>query len=294
MSPRSDHLKGLAITTAGVLVLTPDSLLIRLIETDTWTLLFWRGVLSFAGLFAIALVRYGGETRARFAAVGAMGMWAALAFTGSSLFFVTAIKTTAVANALVIVSATPLFAALFSRVFLKEPVPARTWVAMVIGIAAIGYIVGAEASGGFQNGSMLGNLAAVGCAACMGMALTLMRKARGDNALQVVTLAGIMMAIVALAPSTPLSIRAEDIGYLVVLCLVVVPGAFVMTTIGPRYLPAPEVGLIFLLETVLGPFWVWLVLSEQPPEAAFIGGGVLIATLVVHAWLGLRASRPSA
>ncbi|MCP5367776.1 MAG: DMT family transporter [Hyphomicrobiales bacterium] len=287
MTGRSDHLRGLAITTAGVLILTPDSLLVRLIQADTWTLLFWRGLLMFAALMALAAVRYRGDTRRRFRALGPTGAWAAAAFAGSMVFFVTAIKATAVANVLVIVSATPLFAALFSRLFLGEPVPARTWAAIAVGMVAIAAIVG----DGLGAGAMAGNGAALACSACMAVALTLMRKTRSDNALPAMALSGLMVAVAALVPSAPFSVRGEDLALLALLGLVVVPAAFVLTMVGPRYLPAAEVGLIFLLETVLGPFWVWLAIGERPPDMAFMGGAVLIATLVVHAWLGLRAGR---
>jgi len=68
----------------------------------------------------------------------------------------------------------------------------------------------------------------------------------------------------------------------------------VLVLLGPRYLPAPEVGLILLLETVLGPYWVWLALGEDPGARALAGGAIVIGVLVLHSALSLRGQRAAA
>ena len=76
--------------------------------------------------------------------------------------------------------------------------------------------------------------------------------------------------------------------------LVVLPVSAVLVLLGPRYLPAPEVGLILLLETVLGPYWVWLALGEEPGARALLGGAIVIGVLVLHSALSLRGQRAAA
>jgi drug/metabolite transporter (DMT)-like permease len=122
----------------------------------------------------------------------------------------------------------------------------------------------------------------------MAAILTLMRYMRSDDAVPIVALCGLLLALAMLLPSQPLSLSGSDWLYMSLLGLVVIPVSFALMLAAPKYLPAPEVGLIFLLETILGPFLVWLVLGEEPPVATLIGGVVLVTTLVAHAALSMR------
>ena len=79
--------------------------------------------------------------------------------------------------------------------------------------------------------------------------------------------------------------------FLPLLVFVVVPVSFILIATGPRLIPAPEVGLLMLLETILGPLWVWLALAERPTAASLVGGAVIVLTLAVNAWLGLQEQR---
>jgi drug/metabolite transporter (DMT)-like permease len=83
-----------------------------------------------------------------------------------------------------------------------------------------------------------------------------------------------------------------DVLWLGLLGIVVMPVGAALITTGPRYLPAPEVSLILLLETVVGPFWVWLVLGEEPSGRAIVGGAIVIAALAGHALAALKRGAP--
>jgi drug/metabolite transporter (DMT)-like permease len=89
----------------------------------------------------------------------------------------------------------------------------------------------------------------------------------------------------------PLSILPEDYVNLALMGLVVQPLSFALIALGPRYLPAPEVGLIMLLETLLGPIWVWWFQAELPPANTLLGGAVVLTALIGNALLGLRSSK---
>ncbi len=86
----------------------------------------------------------------------------------------------------------------------------------------------------------------------------------------------------------------SDAGLLLLLGGLVLPVAFAMITLGPRYLQAPEVSLILLTETVLGPLWVWLALNEVPHSRTLIAGLLIIGTLLIHTLLSLRQEKPAA
>ena len=271
------------LTTIGVLVLSPDSLLVRLIETDQWTLLFWRGALSALSLALLTLLLSGRGALAAFRAIGMAGLYAAVLFTGSTLFFISSLSHTRVANTLVIISAAPLVAAVLSRLFLGEAVAQRTWVAISIGLSAIILIV----SNSVGQGAFVGDLCALGTAICLASTFVIVRRARAVSMIPAMAISGLLVAVAVAPWAMPAAINRDDIGLLLLLCVVLLPISIALITLGPRYLPAPEVSLIMLLETALGPLWVWLALGEEPTWQALVGGGVLIATLVVHSLLTL-------
>ncbi len=283
----NDHARGLALAVTGILILTPDSLLIRLITVDHWSLLFWRGLMTFVTLTLWQLFSDRQTALARIQAIGAMGFLVAMLFALNTSLFVISIRHTAVANTLVILSAAPLIAAVFSSLFLREHAPLRTWIATVIGVASIALIM-ADSRGA---ANLVGDGAALAMAITMAAILTLLRRMRSDSAVAIVALSGLLLALAMLIPSQPLSLSGSDWLFMSLLGLVIIPVSFALAFAAPRYLPAPEVGLIFLLETILGPFLVWLVLGEEPPVATLVGGVVLIITLVVHAAFSLRNSR---
>ena len=283
----NDHSKGLVLAVTGILILTPDSLFIRLITADHWSLLFWRGLMTFTTLTLWQIYTCRKAALARFRVIGGLGLVVALLFALNTTLFVISIRHTAVANTLVLLSAAPLFAAVFSSLFLREHAPLRTWIATLIGIASIALIM-ADSLGA---ANLIGDGAALAMTITMAAILTLMRHMRSNNAVAIVALSGLLLALAMLIPAQPFSLSGSDWLYMSLLGLVVIPVSFALALTAPRYLPAPEVGLIFLLETILGPFLVWLVLGEEPPVATLVGGVILIITLAGHAALSLRKIR---
>jgi drug/metabolite transporter (DMT)-like permease len=289
MPATSDHLKGLVVTAGGYIVLSPDALIIRLVSADHWTVTFWRGLLMAAGLSCLLVLRYRGHLFARVRAIGGLGLLAALVFSVSTISFVTAITFTTVANALVIISVAPLFAAVFSLIFLREPVPARTWIAIVAAVSGIAIIVYPSARGIAVAGQgTIGDLAALSTAIAIACFFVILRRARDIDMVPALTVSGLLTAAIMAPLSTPFMLTAADIGLLAILGIVITPIAFTMISAGPRYLSAPEVGLLMPMETVFSPLWVWLVLAEWPGTYALVGGAVVILTLVLHSAAALR------
>jgi drug/metabolite transporter (DMT)-like permease len=277
-----------------VLVLTPDTLLVRLIDAEPFTLLVWRGVLQALGILAILALLYRGRLAAPFRSVGRWGLLLALVFAGGTLFFILALSLTTVADVLVIIAAAPLSAAVFSRVFLGEGVPARTWIAIGLTLVGIAILVFED----LGAGSLLGDLAALVCALCIGATFTITRHARAVSMVPAMALAGVATAAAALPlalllETGPFLFAGAQLGYTLLMGLVVVPVSFALITLGPRYLPAAEVGLLMLLETVLGPLWVWLALAEYPGDLAMVGGSLVVLTLAGHALAGNRRRQPA-
>ena len=145
--------------------------------------------------------------------------------------------------------------------------------------------------GSLGGGSLIGDLCALG-AMFGGAGLFVLFRGVGTSTVVLAMALGSLLAGVATFPlASPLTISGQDAGLLLLLGLLIVPLAITLIMIGPRYLPAPEVSLITLLETLLGPFWVWLALSEQPSHETLLGGGLILATVAVHSILALRKAR---
>jgi drug/metabolite transporter (DMT)-like permease len=196
---------------------------------------------------------------------------------------------------LIIVAAAPLAAAVFSLIFLGERVAPRTWVAICLTLVGIALLV----SGDLGSGSLLGDLAAFACACCIGGSFTIARHARAVSMVPSLALAGLVTAVAALPvalllESGPFLFAGPQLGYTLVMGLLVVPVSFALITLGPRYLPAAEGGLLMLLETVLGPLWVWLAIGEYPGDMALAGGALVVATLAGHAAIGSRRAKAAA
>ncbi len=280
-----NHLKGIAITAAGVAILSPDGLITSLVAADIRTSLFWRGLLLGIAMTLFLLARYRGQPRQILDRLRHRPqLIVAVLFAASSIGWVTAITLTSVANTLFIVACAPLFAAIFARIFLGERVPPRTVVTILIAIAAMGVIF-AE---GLGRGDLVGNLAAVATALVWAGMVVVLSHAQIDDPGPAMALSGYMVAALALVVAPTVTIVALDALWLGLLGFVVLPISFFMIMLGPRHLPAPEVSLIMLLEAVLGPIWAWWFISQTPSPLSLTGGAVIVGTLAVHFAIGLR------
>ena len=280
----SDHAKGLLITALGVLFISPDTLLIRLVAMDVWTLGLWRGLLQAVGIAGLLLCIYGSRTPALFRAIGWTGLVLAVIFALNTLVFLTAILNTKAANVLVIVATAPLFAAAYSYLFLKEAVAPRTWLTILAAIAGVSLLVW----DGLGHGTLFGEAMALLAAILLGAKFTIIRARRTVNLVPAMALSGLVYAAIALTMARPDPVDGGQVLWLLVMGFLVITPAAALTTYGPRFLPAPEASLLTLGETVLGPLWVLAVIGEAPTPLGLIGGAVILGALVVNALLGLR------
>jgi len=275
---------GLMITTIGVLVLSFEGVLIRWIEVDSWTLLFLRGVLAAPGLVVFFLVVERRGWRRQIRSMGLAGLVAAVLFAIDNVGFIYSITHTSVANTFLLISLSPLFAGLFTRVVLRERVPRRTWLAIAGGAVATLIIM----VGSLVEGDLPGTLAGLVAAAALGGTLVVLRARPHLNMVPAVAFGSGLAALVGLPGAVPSSADAQDWVNLIALGLILVPVAFGLIAMGPRYIPAAEVALLLLLETVLGALLVWMVIGEAPTLATVVGGLILVVVLAAHSLATLR------
>ena len=287
----TNHLKGLLMTIFAVVILSPDSVLIRLVEdaspeVDSWTVLFWRGLLYAVGVSLLVLIKYRTKTVAEFKNIGKGGLLIGF-FSGISTgTFVFAIVYTSIANALVIISTGPIMIAIVAWFLLKEKSSLITWASMIIVFIGI-YIV---MSGSFGGKSLVGDLFALVTAVMMGFTFTLTRKYKDINMVPVNAIGGLIAAFIALVMAQKITVPAEVVGYIIAMGAIL-SVSFSLITIAPRYMPAAEVGMIMPLETVLGSLIAWYVINEVPSVNALIGGTIVIVTLFLHSWYSTRLAK---
>jgi len=276
------------MTIFAVVILSPDSVLIRIVEdasseVDSWTVLFWRGLLYAAGVSLLVFIKYRTKTIAEFKNIGKGGLLIGF-FSGISTgTFVFAIVYTSIANALVIISTGPIMIAIVAWFLLKEKSSLFTWTSMIFVFIGI-YIV---MSGSFGGDSLVGDFFALITAVMMGFTFTLTRKYKDVNMVPVNAIGGLIAALIAFLMANKITVPAEVVGYIIAMGAIL-SISFSLITIAPRYMPAAEVGMIMPLETVLGSLIAWYVINEVPSVNALVGGTIVIVTLFIHSWYSTK------
>ena len=118
----------------------------------------------------------------------------------------------------------------------------------------------------------------------------LVRSAKDRDLLPSAVLGKLCVAIFAFFFVDSFDLVGNDIIYVPLMCVLCVAIPFVLVTIAPRFIQAEEVNLFFLLETILGPIWVWMVIKEQPSLETILGGFIIIFTIAIHSFLKLKKS----
>lgn len=281
-----NHQKGLLLTALGVLIISPDALLLRLISIPPDQLVLWRGLLSVLGFWLIMVARYRRHWFRACLACGPAGLGCALLFTCSTLGFVLGNHFTKAGNVLVILAASPLIAALLSRLFLHERLPLRTWLAIAACLLGIGLIVLEDTGDGSVTGNLLAFMAALGLAGN----LTLARSKPGTDMSPMLAVSGLFTFLLTFAWSGHIMLPgATDMSWLILLCLILLPAGFTLIQRGPLYLPSAEVSLLMLLETVFGTLLVWLFLSERPGNQGLLGGAMVLLAMLAKIILDRRS-----
>lgn len=283
MSFPTPHQKGLLITFIGGLALSFDVPLVRLSGGSAWQVIALRSIMTLgAALLIWALIRL----LTRSAPVLVPGRWAALAgvFYGiSTMFFLGAVFHTSTANVVFIIAFNPMFAAIASWIFLKERPSPATIATMLVMVLGVGIIV----QGSLEGGHLFGDLLALGAAMLLAGAITIGRATRQDMGF--VPLVGAAIpAVIAGIFAWPEGFSLPAPWWLALDGIVMIPLAFFCLATGPRYLKAAEVGMFYLLETVLAPVWVWIVFSEVPTSQSLAGGAIITLALVAYSAAQMR------
>ena len=275
----NNHLKGLLIAFFGIVILTPDAVLVRLADSNSWTVLFWRGIFFATGIIVILLLTYRSKAVNELINIGKGGVLIGILTALGGTSFILAIHYTSIAKTLVIISTSPIMVAIISLLMLKEKPEFYTWISMIIVFIGI-YIVMAGDSGGMN---LMGNFFALASVIIGGFSFTLLRKYKNVNMVPAMAVNGVVIAFIGFIFADSLVLSSQSMLYIFASGIVLAV-SFSLITIAPQYIPAPEVAMFFPLGTVLGTLIAWIVLKEEPSSNALIGGAIVIITLFTHAW----------
>jgi drug/metabolite transporter (DMT)-like permease len=269
------------------MVWSSGGLIARLVATDPWTTTLWRCV--FASLFLLAFV---GLVRRQ----GVVGQWRAIGWPGiavaaclatASTCFILSLSRTSVANTLILMSVGPWVAGLLGWLVLGEHVRPRTWLTMGIALAGVVVMV----SGSYAAGRLAGDVLAIMMATAFAIATVLVRRHPEIQMTPAASLGATLAFLAALPMASPLAVSARDLALLALFGVAQFGLGFVLFTAGARLIPVAESSLIGMLETVLGPLWVWLLLGEAPGARSIVGGAMILGALVLHTLLDVSATR---
>ena len=282
----SNQQKGSLLAFVAVIFITPDSLFIRLSSIDTWGLVFYRGIIPFLSVFSVMLIVYKLNFFKILFSSGYHGLIYVFTFSLTNITFVVSIQNTNVANTLVMIATAPMLSAILGSVVLKEPPDKKTWISIAVTFLAIIYIFLDSLKLGNLYGDFLGFITAVGLA----VGAVIIRSAKSKNLVPAAVVGKLFVGTFALFFIESFLLENRDLIIVPLMCIICVAIPFVLVTIAPRFISAAEVNLFFLLETIIGPIWVWLIIKEQPSIETLQGGIIIIITIAIHSFLKLKKS----
>jgi len=255
---------------------------------DPWEIVFWRSTFMVLFVAGVLAVMHGRRTAAAIRAVGAPGLASGVFLACTFFFFIASLTRTTVANTFVLMSIAPFTAAIAGRVFLREAVPPRTWVAMAIAFAGIVVMFGDA----IDSGQLVGNLLALGVPCFFAAQVTVLRKYHASvDMLPQVLVAGVVSIVVAAPLAVPFTATPGDLAVLAVMGSIQLGAGCLLATAASRQLTATELGLLGLLEPILGPIWVWALMGEHPGTATLVGGAIVLAAVLANEAFGAWRTR---
>ncbi len=278
LAKRGPRAFGTLVTLAGVMFFVPDALVMRLIGGDMLALAFWRGVLA-GSIFLLGNLLLSPQSMpARGQWFDRKGLLIIGLNAGGVLSWCSAMQYTSAANALLVLAIAPFLAAILSWFLLRERIDRATALAIALVFAGVLII----ASGSLGQGRLLGDGFALMNALTIAAYYVTLRNTGTRNMLPHLALGSILGGLLAVpfADFEPVSTTQALLIFLS--GAVILPGAAGLLMLGPRYLPAPEVSMITLLEVILGPLLVWAIIGENPGQMTLIGGAVIVITVALH------------
>ena len=280
----SNNAKGLALTSLGVLIMSLESLFIKFTSISSFLFSFYMGIFMFISMASTLLFKEKNFVRNAIKSSYVVLIVCAILMAVSNILFISAVKTTTVANVVIIFSTAALFSALFAYLFYKEKITKNIIIAsffMFVGL----YIIFNDQ---LDIGSSEGNIYALLCTALFSIFFVLLSRYKEMDRVVLTALSGVALSVIAFFFCDDLAIDFKTLLIIMAMGLIISPFSRVLIGNGAIYISASEVSLLMIIETIMAPIWVWLFLNEIPSSYTFIGGSIIIATLIVNSLYTLK------
>ena len=278
--------RGALLVACASICWSSGGLIVRLVSTTAWTTALWRALSASLFLTVLLWITRRRSIFAQWHEGGRPVVMVATCMALASTCFILSLAHTSVADTLLLISLGPYVAGLLGWLLLGERVHARTWLFMSVALAGAVVMV----SDSYTRGALVGDLLAIVMATSFAVATVLIRRHPEIQMAPAAALATLLTAVVALPFAEPLTTPPRDLALLVFFGIGQFSGGFLMFMIGARLIPAAESALLGMLETVLGPLWVWLVLNERPGSGTMVGGALILGALLANTLIDLVAS----
>jgi drug/metabolite transporter (DMT)-like permease len=280
----TNNAKGLIIASIGVLIMSLESLFIKFTAVDSLTFSFYLGIFMFISMSMTMLVKQKDELKRIRKNSFHILLFCATLMGSSNILFITAIKNTSVANVVIIFGTSALFASFFAYFIYKEKIGKNILLAsffMIIGL----FIIFSDKLG---LGNLIGNIYALLCTISFSLAFVLLSKYIKISRVALTAVTGIYISIISFILSDSIAINLNTLGIIAVMGLLITPISRVLIGNGTKYINASEVSLLMIIETLMAPIWVWIFLNEIPSSNTFLGGSIILTTLIVNSLYNLK------
>ena len=280
----TNNAKGLALTSLGVFIMSLESLFIKFTTVSPFLFSFYIGIFMFISMISTFLFKEKAVLKKALNTNLPMMIVCAILMGTSNIFFITAVKTTTVANVVIIFSTAALFSALFAYLFYKEKITKNIIIASFFMFVGLFIIFNDK----LEIGSIEGNIYALLCTAFFATSYVILSRYKDMDRFILTAFSGLALSMIAFFFCDDLSIDFKTLAIVMIMGLLISPISRVFLGNGAKYISASEVSLLMIIETIMAPVWVWIFLNEVPSSYTFIGGSIIVATLIVNSLYTLK------
>ena len=280
----TNNAKGLALTSLGVFIMSLESLFIKFTTVSPFLFSFYIGIFMFISMFSTFIFKEKAVLKKALTTNLPMMIVCATLMGTSNIFFITAVKTTTVANVVIIFSTAALFSALFAYLFYKEKITKNIIIASFFMFVGLFIIFNDK----LEIGSIEGNIYALLCTAFFATSYVILSRYKDMDRFILTAFSGLALSMIAFFFCDDLAIDFKTLAVVMIMGLLISPISRVFLGNGAKYISASEVSLLMIIETIMAPIWVWIFLNEVPSSYTFIGGSVIIGTLIANSLYTLK------
>lgn len=280
----TNNAKGLALTSLGVFIMSLESLFIKFTTISPFLFSFYIGIFMFISMISTFIFKEKAVLKKALTTNLPMMIVCAILMGTSNIFFITAVKTTTVANVVIIFSTAALFSALFAYLFYREKITKNIIVASFFMFVGLFIIFNDK----LEIGSIEGNIYALLCTAFFATSYVILSRYKEMDRFILTAFSGLSLSMIAFFFCDDLSIDFKTLAVVMIMGLLISPISRVFLGNGAKYISASEVSLLMIIETIMAPIWVWIFLDEVPSSYTFIGGSIIIATLIINSIYTLK------